>query len=101
MSGQAHDLKKELSELVQAQAQQARELQKVLSEQADARAGRAKELRAKARAKAQADARDMRAAEGQKRLVTVFTVISGVFLPLGFFSAVSTAFTGVLIFYSD
>ena len=80
MSGQAQELKKELSELVQAQAEHAQELRRFLSEQAEIEARRVQEQR---------DIRDEATSQG--RLVTVFTIISGVFLPLGFFSTASIA----------
>ena len=84
MRGEAQGLKKELSELVQAQ--------RVLLEQADIQAWRVQEQRAEAR-----DMRDEAASQG--RLVTVFTIISGIFLPLGFFSTASIAFTKPLILF--
>lgn len=84
MRGEAQGLKKELSELVQAQRE--------LLEQADIQALRVQEQRAEAR-----DMRDEAASQG--RLVTVFTIISGIFLPLGFFSTASIAFTKPLILF--
>ena len=103
--GQAQELKKELSEQAQAQAQQARDLMNQLSAQAATQALELKEARSEQMQVQEQHAQEQLAQaqalqeeiEIQGRTLSTFTIVNVLFLPLAFFTQASTTFTNMLI----